>query len=110
MKVVAAVLGAFLAVIAAVAIWGIGAYNGLVGKQEAVNASWGQVQNVYQRRADLVPNLVATVQGARERRGPQGRQIGARRPPGFPEVRGGAEPVGRGVEPPARRHREVPGY
>jgi LemA protein len=64
MKVVAAVLGALLAVVAAVAVWGIGAYNGLVGRQEAVNAAWGQVQNVYQRRADLVPNLVATVQGA----------------------------------------------
>jgi LemA protein len=39
-------------------------YNGLVGKQEAVKGAWGQVQNVYQRRMDLVPNLVETVKGA----------------------------------------------
>jgi len=41
----------------------MGAYNGLVGKQEAVNSSWAQVQTQYQRRADLVPQLVATVKG-----------------------------------------------
>ena len=39
-------------------------YNGMVEKQEAVNSSWAQVQNVYQRRADLIPNLVNTVKGA----------------------------------------------
>lgn len=39
-------------------------YNGLVQLDQAVQAQWGQVQNVYQRRADLVPNLVATVKGA----------------------------------------------
>jgi LemA protein len=42
----------------------IGTYNSLVQLDQAVQAQWGQVQNVYQRRADLVPNLVATVQGA----------------------------------------------
>jgi len=42
----------------------IGTYNGMVGGEQAVNQSWSQVQNVYQRRADLVPNLVATVKGA----------------------------------------------
>jgi len=42
----------------------MGVYNGLVTKSEAVDAQMGQVENVYQRRADLVPNLVATVQGA----------------------------------------------
>lgn len=41
-----------------------GVYNGLVSKQEAVNSAWAQVQNVYQRRLDLVPNLVETVKGA----------------------------------------------
>jgi LemA protein len=42
----------------------IGAYNSLVTLDQAVRAQWGQVENVYQRRADLVPNLVATVKGA----------------------------------------------
>ena len=41
-------------------------YNRLVGLQEAVESAWGDVQNQYQRRADLVPNLVATVRGAAE--------------------------------------------
>jgi LemA protein len=39
-------------------------YNGLVSRQAATDAQWAQVQNVYQRRADLIPNLVATVSGA----------------------------------------------
>jgi LemA protein len=39
-------------------------YNDIVTKQEAVTASWSQVQNVYQRRSDLIPNLVNTVKGA----------------------------------------------
>lgn len=42
----------------------ISSYNSLVSLSQAVDAQWGQVQNVYQRRADLVPNLVATVKGA----------------------------------------------
>lgn len=47
-------------------IWGIGAYNGFVKKQEAMTTAWGQVENVYQRRADLVPNLVALVKNYTE--------------------------------------------
>jgi LemA protein len=39
-------------------------YNGLVSSNQAVEAQWAQVQNVYQRRADLIPNLVKTVEGA----------------------------------------------
>ena len=42
----------------------VSSYNGLVGLQQATDAQWAQVQNVYQRRADLVPNLVSTVSGA----------------------------------------------
>src|SRR5437870_4621565 len=41
-----------------------GSYNRLVGLQQKVDQSWAQVQNVYQRRTDLIPNLVNTVQGA----------------------------------------------
>ena len=41
-----------------------GVYNNLVGLQEGVEEAWGQVENVYQRRAALIPNLVATVKGA----------------------------------------------
>jgi LemA protein len=43
---------------------GVSRYNGLVGLSQAVDAQWSQVESVYQRRADLIPNLVATVQGA----------------------------------------------
>src|SRR5580658_731192 len=43
---------------------GVASYNGLVSLQQGTNAQWAQVQNVYQRRADLVPNLVSTVSGA----------------------------------------------
>ena len=43
---------------------GVGLYNGLVGKSQNVNGRWADVQNVYQRRADLIPNLVQTVAGA----------------------------------------------
>ena len=42
----------------------VGGYNRLVGLSQNVDQSWAQVQNVYQRRADLVPSLVATVQGS----------------------------------------------
>ena len=53
-------------VVGVVLLWGIGAYNGLVKKQEAVTKAWSQVENVYQRRADLVPNLVALVKSYQE--------------------------------------------
>jgi len=39
------------------------AYNGMVTKEESFSEGWAQVENVYQRRADLIPNLVATVKG-----------------------------------------------
>jgi len=53
-----------LALVVLVGLPLIGSYNGLVQLDQAVQAQWGQVQNVYQRRADLVPNLVETVKGA----------------------------------------------
>jgi LemA protein len=43
--------------------WGIGVNNDLVRSEQLVNEKWAQVQNVYQRRADLIPNLVETVKG-----------------------------------------------
>src|SRR5438309_8483732 len=52
----------FFAVVAAIAV--AGSYNRLVKLDQSVNQSWAQVQNVYQRRADLIPNLVQTVAGA----------------------------------------------
>jgi LemA protein len=44
-------------------LFSVSRYNSLVGKSESVDSSWAQVQNVLQRRADLIPNLVATVKG-----------------------------------------------
>lgn len=52
-----------LVAIAAVVLWLVGAYNGMVTAEEGVDTAWSQVENVYQRRADLIPNLVATVKG-----------------------------------------------
>ncbi len=50
-------------VVIAMFAWVKNVYNGLVRSDESVKAAWSQVENVYQRRADLIPNLVATVKG-----------------------------------------------
>jgi len=55
------IIGLILLVI--IALWGISKYNGLVNLDESVKSQWGNVQNQYQRRADLIPNLVSTVKG-----------------------------------------------
>jgi LemA protein len=60
-------LGCLAAVVVVVIILAVivgGSYNRLVGLSQGVDAQWAQVESVYQRRADLIPNLVATVQGA----------------------------------------------
>ena len=53
-----------LAVLAILVIYGISVNNGFVTAEESVESAWAQVENQYQRRADLIPNLVNTVQGA----------------------------------------------
>lgn len=55
-----------LAVLAAIVLWFVGKYNAMVTAEENVETSWGQVENQYQRRIDLIPNLVATVKGYAE--------------------------------------------
>ncbi|MFA5324913.1 MAG: LemA family protein [Bacteroidales bacterium] len=53
-----------LAIIVLAVLWGIRTYNKMVSAEEEISKAWGNVENVYQRRADLVPNLVSTVKGA----------------------------------------------
>ena len=52
-----------IVVIVLVALWGISSYNGLVGMDENVSNKWANVETQYQRRSDLIPNLVNTVKG-----------------------------------------------
>lgn len=56
--------GVVIALLIGLALLAGGAYNRLVGLEESVDAAWSNVENVYQRRADLIPNLVETVKGA----------------------------------------------
>jgi len=60
------VIGAIILVVVIFFMWGTGVYDKAVGQQEGVNEAWANVQAAYQRRADLVPNLVATVKEAAE--------------------------------------------
>jgi LemA protein len=64
MKAILIFFGVIVLIVIITVMGGIGSYNGLVGSSQAVDSQWAQVQNVYQRRADLIPNLVQTVQGA----------------------------------------------
>jgi LemA protein len=52
-----------LGVLAIAVVWGISRYNAIISAEENVNTAWSQVENQYQRRADLIPNLVETVKG-----------------------------------------------
>ena len=63
MRTLIIVIGVILVAFLLLVLPAISTYNGLVSKQEAVDAAWAQVENVYQRRADLIPNIVETVKG-----------------------------------------------
>jgi len=63
-KTVLAVLGLLVGGLIILALIAAGSYNRFVGLSQGVNQQWAQVQTVYQRRADLIPNLVKTVEGA----------------------------------------------
>lgn len=64
MKKLIIVIIAIVAFFGIIILWGIGVNNKLVTEEENVTKAWSQVENVYQRRLDLIPNLVKTVQGA----------------------------------------------
>lgn len=52
-----------VAIVVIVIMWAVGAYNGMVTLDEGVQGKWADVETQYQRRADLIPNLVSTVKG-----------------------------------------------
>ena len=58
------ILGGIVVLVLVAGLAGVGTYNSLVTLDQGVQAQWAQVENVYQRRADLIPNLVETVKGA----------------------------------------------
>jgi LemA protein len=60
------IIGVIVLIVFGFFMWGTGIYDNAVRAQETVNKEWNDVQAAYQRRADLVPNLVATVKGAAE--------------------------------------------
>src|SRR5215213_1682674 len=64
MKSALTIFGVLILLVLVVLIGGCGSYNRLNTLKQQVDKSWADVQNVYQRRADLIPNLVKTVEGA----------------------------------------------
>ena len=58
------VVGVIVFFILVFGLWAMSGYNSLVSLDQAAQAQWGQVENTYQRRADLIPNLVESVKGA----------------------------------------------
>src|SRR5256714_14225145 len=63
MRAALVALAVVVVLVVGVVVWAVGVNNQLVGLEQNVNEKWAQVQNVYQRRADLIPNLVETVKG-----------------------------------------------
>ena len=117
-----------VAIVAVIAVWAVNGYNSLVGMDEGVSNQWANVETQYQRRADLIPNLVNTVKGyaAHEQETLQGviearskaTQIKvdptdltperlAQRPEGQPELPGAASPTGRHGKPHQRGAQEL---
>ena len=64
--IILSIVGVFLLLLLGIFMWGMGAYNSMVKADEAINEGWSQVENQYQRRYDLIPNLVNTVKGYAE--------------------------------------------
>lgn len=60
------VIGIIVVIVIIFFLWANGVYNKAIDTQETVEEKWGDVQTTYQRRADLIPNLIATVKGAAE--------------------------------------------
>ncbi|HLP80340.1 MAG TPA: LemA family protein, partial [Acidobacteriota bacterium] len=58
------IIGIIVGLVLIFGIASVATYNGLISSDEAVKQAWADVQSSYQRRMDLIPNLVATVQGA----------------------------------------------
>ena len=63
MKKSTIILLSVIGLIAVLVLWGMSTYNGLISLREDVNSQWSNVESQYQRRSDLIPNLVATVKG-----------------------------------------------
>jgi LemA family len=53
----------WIGLLAVIVLWAMGSYNGIVSKEVEVNRAWADVESDYQRRSDLIPNLVSTVKG-----------------------------------------------
>src|SRR3954464_6237930 len=63
-KAALVIVGVLVLVVGVLALTVVGSYNGFVRASQEVDKQWAQVETVYQRRADLIPNLVKTVEGA----------------------------------------------
>jgi LemA protein len=61
--IVLSVVGGLLVIIVLAVVWGVSVYNRMITAEEGVKSAWSQVENQYQRRYDLIPNLVETVKG-----------------------------------------------